>query len=280
MIESLLRQDCNNRLSKKLKVLSEKNEHALICYVLPGYPYINTTHKIVSAVVEAGADIIELGIPFSDPVADGPVIQEASYQSLNNGITPEKCLTTVKEIRAKFPEIPIVVITYYNILYKRGLKKFLKQSVEHGVDGFIIPDMSLEESDEYVREATALGLATIFLASPNTKESRLKSIASKSSGFVYIISVYGTTGMRESFENYTMDNIKNVKRILGSTIPLAVGFGINTPAQAKLMIDSGADAIIVASALIDKIKNSKVNEVKMVEEIKSFVSDMKKACKE
>jgi len=280
MIESLLRQDCNNRLSKKLKVLSEKNEHALICYVLPGYPYINTTHKIVSAVVEAGADIIELGIPFSDPVADGPVIQEASYQSLNNGITPEKCLTTVKEIRAKFPEIPIVVITYYNILYKRGLKKFLKQSVEHGVDGFIIPDMSLEESDEYVREATALGLATIFLASPNTKESRLKSIASKSSGFVYIISVYGTTGMRESFENYTMDNIKNVKRILGSTIPLAVGFGINTPAQAKLMIDSGADAIIVASALIDKIKNSKVNEVKMIEEIKSFVSDMKKACKE
>jgi tryptophan synthase alpha chain len=280
MIESLLRQDCNNRLSKKLKVLSEKNEHALICYVLPGYPDINTTHKIVSAVVEAGADIIELGIPFSDPVADGPVIQEASYQSLNNGITPEKCLTTAKEIRAKFPEIPIVVITYYNILYKRGLKEFLKQSVEYGVDGFIIPDMSLEESDEYVREATALGLATIFLASPNTKESRLKSIASKSSGFVYIISVYGTTGMRESFENYTLDNIKNVKRILGSTIPLAVGFGINTPAQAKLMIDSGADAIIVASALIDKIKNSKVNEVKMVEEIKSFVSDMKKACKE
>jgi tryptophan synthase alpha chain len=97
---------------------------------------------------------------------------------------------------------------------------------------------------------------------------------------MYIISVYGTTGMRESFENYTLDNIKNVKRILGSTIPLAVGFGINTPAQAKLMIDSGADAIIVASALIDKIKNSKVNEVKMVEEIKSFVYDMKKACKE
>lgn len=131
-----------------------------------------------------------------------------------------------------------------------------------------------------MEEKALMVLDRIFLASPNTKESRLKSIASKSSGFVYIISVYGTTGMRESFENYTLDNIKNVKRILGSTIPLAVGFGINTPAQAKLMIDSGADAIIVASALIDKIKNSKVNEVKMVEEIKSFVSDMKKACKE
>jgi tryptophan synthase alpha chain len=280
MVESLLQQDDNNRLSKKFKVLSEKNEHALICYVLPGFPNMNTTHKIASAVVEAGADIIELGIPFSDPVADGHVIQEASYQSLKNGITPEKCLKTAKEIRAKFPDLPIVVITYYNILYKRGLKEFLKISVEHGIDGFIIPDMSLEECDEYVREASNLGLARIFLASPNTNESRLKSIASKSSGFVYIISVYGTTGMRESFDIYTLDNIKNVKRILGSTIPLAVGFGINTPAQVKLMIDSGADAIIVASALINKIKNSKVDEGAMLEEIKSFVSDMKKACKE
>jgi tryptophan synthase alpha chain len=280
MVESLLQQDDNNRLSKKFKVLSEKNEHALICYVLPGFPNMNTTHKIASAVVEAGADIIELGIPFSDPVADGHVIQEASYQSLKNGITPEKCLKTAKEIRAKFPDLPIVVITYYNILYKRGLKEFLKLSVDYGIDGFIIPDMSLEECDEYVREASNLGLARIFLASPNTNESRLKSIASKSSGFVYIISVYGTTGMRESFETYTLDNIKNVKRILGSTIPLAVGFGINTPAQVKLMIDSGADAIIVASALINKIKNSKVDEGEMVEEIKSFVSDMKKACKE
>jgi tryptophan synthase alpha chain len=280
MIECLLQQDNNNRLSKKFKVLSEKNEHALICYVLPGFPEMNTTHKIVSAVVEAGADIIELGIPFSDPVADGHVIQEASYQSLKNGITPEKCLKAATEIRARFPDLPIVVITYYNILYKRGLKEFLKQSVEYGIDGFIIPDLSLEECDEYVREASNLGLARIFLASPNTNESRLKSIASKSSGFVYIISVYGTTGMRESFESYTLDNIKNVKRILGSTIPLAVGFGINTPAQVKLMIDSGADAIIVASALINKIKNSKVDEGEMVEEIKSFVSDMKKACKE
>jgi tryptophan synthase alpha chain len=280
MVESLLQQDDNNRLSKKFKVLSEKNEHALICYVLPGFPNMNTTHKIASAVVEAGADIIELGIPFSDPVADGHVIQEASYQSLKNGITPEKCLKTAKEIRAKFPDLPIVVITYYNILYKRGLKEFLKLSVDYGIDGFIIPDMSLEECDEYVREASNLGLARIFLASPNTNESRLKSIASKSSGFVYIISVYGTTGMRESFDTYTLDNIKNVKRILGSTIPLAVGFGINTIAQVKLMIDSGADAIIVASALINKIKNSKVDEGEMVEEIKSFVSDMKKACKE
>ena len=280
MVESLLQQDDNNRLSKKFKALSEKNEHALICYVLPGFPNMNTTHKIASAVVEAGADIIELGIPFSDPVADGHVIQEASYQSLKNGITPEKCLKTAKEIRAKFPDLPIVVITYYNILYKRGLKEFLEQSVEHGIDGFIIPDMSLEECDEYVREASNLGLATIFLASPNTNESRLKSIASRSSGFVYIISVYGTTGIRESFELYTLDNIKNVKRILGSTIPLAVGFGINTAAQVKLMIDSGVDAIIVASALINKIKNSKVDEGEMVEEIKSFVSDMKKACKE
>ena len=277
----------DNKISRTFRALSEKEEHALICYVLPGYPdaKASTALKIVSTMVEAGADIIEVGIPFSDPIADGPVIQEALYQSLNNGINPDECLKVVSKIRKKFSELPIIAITYYNILYKRGLNSFLKRSMESGIDGFIIPDMPIEHCNEYVSEASKLGLVTPFLASPNTSEARLRSIASMSSGFLYVVSVYGTTGMRKSFEKYTFDNIRNVKRIINSTnvttpIPIIAGFGINTPEHAKLILDSGVDGIIVASKLIDKIKESRNNEARMLQQIKAIVSSMKKACKE
>jgi tryptophan synthase alpha chain len=280
----------NNRLSRIFRALSEKKEHALICYVLPGYPYAkaNTTVKIVSTMVEAGADIIEVGIPFSDPIADGPVIQEALYQSLNNGITSDECLRIVSKIRKKFSALPIVAITYYNILYKRGLSSFLTRSIESGIDGFIIPDIPIEHCSEYVSEASKLGLVTPFLVSPNTSEPRLQSIASISSGFLYVVSVYGITGMRKSFEKYTFDNIRNVKRIVSSTsvaanattIPIIVGFGINTPEHAKLVLDSGADGIIVASKLVDVMKKSRNNEAQMLQQINRVVSSMKKACKE
>jgi tryptophan synthase alpha chain len=278
----------DNKISRTFRALSEKKEHALVCYVLPGYPdaKASTALKIVSTMVEAGADIIEVGIPFSDPIADGPVIQEALYQSLNNGINPDECLRVISKIRKKFSELPIVAITYYNILYKRGLNSFLKQSMKSGIDGFIIPDIPIEHCNEYVGEASKLGLVTPFLASPNTSEPRLRSIASMSSGFLYVVSVYGTTGMRKSFEKYTFDNIRNVKRIINSTnvtttpIPIIVGFGINTPEHAKLILDSGVDGIIVASKLIDKIKESRNNEAQMLQQIKAIVSSMKKACKE
>jgi len=278
----------DNKISRTFRALSEKKEHALVCYVLPGYPdaKASTALKIVSTMVEAGADIIEVGIPFSDPIADGPVIQEALYQSLNNGINPDECLRVISKIRKKFSELPIVAITYYNILYKRGLNSFLKQSMKSGIDGFIIPDIPIEHCNEYVGEASKLGLVTPFLASPNTSEPRLRSIASMSSGFLYVVSVYGTTGMRKSFEKYTFDNIRNVKRIINSTnvtttpIPIIVGFGINTPEHAKLILDSGVDGIIVASKLIDKIKESRNSEARMLQQIKAIVSSMKKACKE
>ena len=189
----------DNRISRTFRALSEKKEHALICYVLPGYPdaKASTALKMVSAMVETG----------------GPVIQEALYQSLNNGINPDECLRIVSKIRKKFSELPIVAITYYNILYKRGLNSFLKRSMKSGIDGFIVPDIPIEHCNEYVSEASKLGLVTPFLASPNTSESRLRSIASMSSGFLYVISAYGTTGMRKSFEKYTFDNIRNVKKL-------------------------------------------------------------------
>jgi tryptophan synthase alpha chain len=136
----------NNRLNKKFDELSKKNEHALICYVVAGYPDVTTTEDIISSLVLSGADIIEIGIPFSDPIADGSVIQEASHQALLSGITPEKCLNISQNIRSKFPDLPILIMTYSNILLKAGFKNFMRRSKLSGVDGFILPDMAIEES--------------------------------------------------------------------------------------------------------------------------------------
>ena len=269
--------------STRSKSSGVKKEHLLICYAVAGYPDIKTTKEIVSVMIESGADIIEIGLPFSDPIADGPIIQEASYIALTHGITPDKALDIVKDIRQEFPNIPIVAMTYSNILLKVGFRKFMRKAKQSGIDGFILPDMPIEESDKYVKEASRLNLATIFLVSPNTNEERIRSIASKSSGFLYLVSVFGTTGIRKCFEDSTAKYVKDTKKIVGSSIPIAVGFGISNRSHAKFMINAGADAVIVASAIINIIKSytdRKANNKKkgeMLKEVRIFVSSMKKS---
>ena len=270
----------NNLLVKKFQELSKKNESALICYALAGYPDIKTTKEIISTMVDGGADIIEIGIPFSDPIADGPTIQEASYNALIKGITPPKSLEIIHDIKKKYPQLPLVAMTYSNILVRVGFSKFMQEAKRCGIDGFILADMPIEESEEYIKEASNLGLATIFMVSPNTKEQRIKSIASKSSGFLYVVSVIGITGMRESFEKYTANNITKVKEIIAnSSIPVAVGFGISNPSHCKFMINAGADAIIVASAIISTIEHYREDKKRMLQELQSFVLSMKNACR-
>ena len=276
--------------SRSTSELSEgKKEHLLICYAVAGYPDIKTTKEIVAAMINSGADIIEIGLPFSDPIADGPIIQEASFSALTRGITPDKSLEIVKDIRKEFPNIPLVAMTYSNILLKAGLSKFMRKAKNSGIDGFILPDMPIEESDRYVKEASRLNLATIFLVSPNTNEERLHAIASKSSGFLYLVSVYGTTGIRKSFEDTTARYVKDTKKIVGSSIPIAVGFGISNPSHAKFMINAGADAVIVASAIINIIKNytdgiddnsNNKKKEEMLKNVRIFVSTMKKSCRQ
>jgi tryptophan synthase alpha chain len=270
----------NNRLVKKFEELSERNEHALICYVVAGYPDIDTTEPIVATLASAGADIIEIGIPFSDPIADGPTIQEASYDALMKGATPEKCLILAHGIRKRFPKLPILIMTYSNILLRTGFENFMIRSKSLGIDGFILPDMTIEESDCYIKKASGLGLATIFLASPNTSDQRMNSIVNRSSGFVYLVSVYGITGARKSFEDYTLCAIKQAKRIAGSHLPVAVGFGINKPSHVRSIIEAGADAVIVGSAIVNKIKSNTSNKTKMLETLHSYVIEMKRACKQ
>jgi tryptophan synthase alpha chain len=266
-----------NRLYRRLRELASENRPALICYIVAGYPTLGYTKEIVSSLVRAGADIIEIGIPFSDPIADGPTIQMASNIALKNGATPQKCLDLCAAIREEFPTLPLVVMTYYNIVFRAGIEDFLRILRIRGVDGLILPDLEITESCHYVKTAARLNMATIFLASPNTDVSRIRKILRVCSGFLYVVSVYGTTGSRSRYEAYTYKSIKRIKEITGNRIPVAVGFGISRPDHVTSLINSGADAVIVGSAIVDKITVSAKNRL-LLNDLRVFIGQLRAAC--
>ena len=267
----------NNRIEKKFYQLKARKQKGLICYVMGGYPNPIACEKIISAIVEGGADIIEIGIPFSDPIADGPVIQEAAFKALKKGVTPQMCLNLIKKTRKRYPELPIVIMTYSNILEKNGFRKFMEMAKEAGTDGFILPDMTVEESENYLQYSKDLGLASIFLVAPNTSNLRIKNTLAVSTGFVYVVSVYGTTGMRNSFNKYTLTAIKNIKK-WGSKKNISVGFGISTPQHVKLMSNNGADAVIVGSAIVKMIDGNKGDSIiQLQDNLRNYVKSLKAA---
>ena len=244
-----------SKIQDKFKELKSKNEKALISYIMTGFPNENTTLSIVRGLVNGGTDIIELGFPFSDPIADGPVIQNASTISLNRGAKIEKFFKIVKKIR-KETDIPLVLMTYTNVLYTHGYTKFMSKVKKSGIDGLILPDMSIEESGEYLKSAKKNNLDTIFLVSPNTKNDRLKKIARVSTGFLYMVAVFGTTGVQTKIHKYTIDAIKNAKKVVGGKPPLGIGFGVSTPDDVKKYVSLGVDAVIVGSANLKIIENT------------------------
>lgn len=268
-----------NRIDNKFNELKSKNEKALICYVVAGYPDIMTSEHIITSLINGGADIIEIGIPFSDPIADGSTIQYAIQNSLISGTTPDMCLELASRIRKTFPNIPLIIMTYSNILYRKGYIQFAQKAKESGIDGFIIPDIPIEESKEYLNTMQNMGMSTIFLVSPNTAEKRLKMISRICTGFLYAISVYGTTGERQGFDEYTIESIKRVKNITADKLPLAVGFGISNPQHVKYMIDAGADAVIIGSAIIKKIIKEIENKERLLNTLNRFIYELKNSCR-
>ncbi|MGE0243495.1 MAG: tryptophan synthase subunit alpha [Nitrososphaeraceae archaeon] len=267
-----------NRIDKKFKELKSVNEKALICYVVAGYPDIRVSEDIIISLITGGADIIEIGIPFSDPIADGPTIQDAIHNSLIVGTSPDMCLDLASRIRKKFPDIPLIIMTYSNILFRKGYNRFAQQAKDSGIDGFIIPDIPIEESKEYVDTVKRLGMSTIFLVSPNTSEKRIKIISKYSTGFLYVISIYGTTGERSNFDEYTTQSLKKVKKIITKDLPLAIGFGISNPQHVRYMIEAGADGTVVGSAIVKKIKEIKNRET-LLNTLTMFAREMKNSCK-
>ena len=218
---------------------------AFIAFITCGDPNIETTAACVRAAVRGGADLIELGIPFSDPTAEGPVIQAANERALKGGVTTDRIFELVKELR-KDISVPMVFMTYANVVYSYGIKRFCDRCVETGIDGMILPDVPYEEKQEFAPACRARGLAFVSLIAP-TSEHRVATIAGEAEGFLYIVSSMGVTGVRSEITTDIGGMVKLVRE--NTTIPCAVGFGISTPAQAKRMADL-SDGAIVGSAIV------------------------------
>ena len=261
-----------SRIKEKFAELEAKNQKALISYIMVGFPNEKATIATVRGLVKGGADIIELGFPFSDPLADGPVIQNASTISLEKGTKINKFFNIVKKIRRE-TDIPLVLMTYTNILYHRGYPKFISEAKKAGIDGFILPDMPVEESKDYL-QAAKNNADTIFLISPNTSKTRIQRIAKASTGFLYLVAVYGTTGIKTVIKNYTLKAIKDVKKQTKGKIHIGVGFGVSTPEDVKKYIKTGADAVIVGSAYLKLIEKTPQNQLES--KIASFTKSLKK----
>jgi len=256
--------------------LKTQGNGALIGYIMAGDPDPKYTPKIAQALIKGGIDILELGLPFSDPIADGPTIQEASKRALEAGTTPQTVLNLAKRIRQDH-DIPIAVMTYFNPIFKMGLREFLSKAKDCKVNGIIVPDLPVEEAEEYKKAATAFGIDTIFLAAPSTKKKRLRTIVKYSSGFLYLVSHFGVTGTKTKLQNSTIQLIKRTVPYTQGRVPLAVGFGISKPEQVKRIIRAGADGVIVGSAFVNAIDENLLNPSKMLEEIETKTRELKNA---
>lgn len=233
---------------------------SLVAYVTCGDPNLATTREIILAAIDAGADVIELGVPFSDPLADGPVIQRASERALCGGTTMEQVLKLAKEIRQR-SQVGMILFTYYNPVLRTGLAKFATAAKDAGLDGALITDLPVEEAAPYLKEMRARDLATVFLAAPTSTDTRLKSIAQTSTGFVYAVSRTGVTGARKQM---TDDGKKLVRRLRKYTkLPVAVGFGISTPEQFAA-VGEFAEGAVVGSAIVELIERNPGKEAASV----------------
>ena len=259
-----------NRITQKFQELKESKKKAFIVFITAGDPNLKATRDLVLALEKNGADIIELGVPFSDPLADGPTIQAASQRSLKNNVNLNKILNLVAEIR-KSSQIPIALMSYYNPIFKFGEKKFIEQAVSRGVDGVIVPDLPLEEGKELSLLAKRNGVVNILFLSLTTTVKRMKRIVDAASGFIYFVSLTGTTGARESIPLEVIQKIKAVKKLTDK--PVCVGFGISTPEHVRLM-NQAADGVIVGSAVVNQI-HANAADSDLISRVSDFVKNLK-----
>lgn len=249
---------------------------ALVGYVTAGDPKPELTPKIADALIKGGVNVVELGLPFSDPIADGPTIQAAGVRALSAGTTPIKVMEIAKEIRQSH-NVPVVIMTYYNPVFRMGLDKFFSLAQSFLVDGIIVPDLPMEEAGALKEAASKFGIDTIFLAAPSTSNERLVNIIECSSGFLYLVSHFGVTGTKSTMDDSTIQLVRRVSTFTSGKIPLAVGFGVSKPDHVKQLIEAGADGVIVGSAFINIIKKNQKNVDKMLRELRTTASELKKS---
>jgi len=261
-----------NRIEKRFKEIRAKGQSALILYITAGDPDLRSTERIILALEDAGADIIELGVPFTDPTADGPTIQSASMRALKKPIHLEDIFAIVKRVREK-SEIPILLFSYYNPIFKSGEERAVRQAQKAGIDGMLIVDLPPEESENLRKRCKEYGLCLVHLATPTSDHSRLRLVAEASSGFVYYVSVTGITGAREKLPEDIKEHLAQIKQVCD--LPIAVGFGVSTPGQAK-MLARLADGVVIGSALVSIIEKFGKSR-NLIPRVKKFVSGIKTA---
>lgn len=250
-----------SRISTAFADLAARNETAMMPYVTIGHPTRDAALEIVPALVEGGATMVELGVPFSDPLADGPTIQRSSFQALQNGVTLEYCLETARRLRQRGVEIPLIFMGYINPMLRYGLERFVADSAEAGVDGFIVPDLPPDESGEMAGYCRQYGRDLIFMVAPTSRDEHIKAIASQASGFVYCVSTTGVTGVRDSVSADLSSFLGRVRKRVD--LPLAVGFGVSTPEHVR-DIGSQAEGVIVGSALVSRLNDAEPDSLAAV----------------
>jgi len=255
-------------MSRIASVFAKPNHTAFIPYITVGYPSIEATLKVVPILANSGSDLVELGIPFSDPVADGVTIQKSSFHALQNGVTPKVCLEVAQELNQRV-KVPLVFMSYFNPIFNYGLEKFCDACANSGIDGLIIPDLSLEEGCELEVITQNHGMDLIYLLTPTSSEERIQLIAEKSRGFIYLVSVTGVTGARDNLPLDLEAFVTKVRRMTDK--PLCLGFGISTPQQAR-RIKKIVNGVIVGSRIIQLM-----GEDKFLSLVQDFTRQMREA---
>lgn len=255
-------------MSRIASVFAKPNYTAFIPYITVGYPSIEATLKVVPILANSGSDLVELGIPFSDPVADGVTIQKSSFHALQNGVTPKVCLEVAQELNQRV-KVPLVFMSYFNPIFNYGLEKFCDACANSGIDGLIIPDLSLEEGGELEVITQNHGMDLIYLLTPTSTEERIQLIAEKSRGFIYLVSVTGVTGARDNLPLDLEAFVTKVRRMTDK--PLCLGFGISTPQQAR-RIQRIVNGVIVGSRIIQLM-----GEDKSLSLVQDFTRQMREA---
>jgi tryptophan synthase alpha chain len=264
-----------NSVSDCFKSLRDSSKCALIPFITAGDPDLKTTAQALRILDQSGADLIELGVPYSDPLADGPTIQAAATRALQRGVSLDNVLEMVKDVAPDL-KAPLILFTYYNPILNRGIESFLKQIAEVGVKGLVVPDLPLEEAESLLKPAAEIGIEVILLVAPTSPKERIEAIAHKSQGFIYLVSVTGVTGVRTQIESRVQDILQQMRTVTDK--PIGVGFGISGPEQAKQVKDWGADAVIVGSAVVKRLADcSPAEGLTAIEEfcksLKSAISD-------
>ncbi len=263
-----------NRIVERFARLKREGKKGFIVYIGAGDPNLDATRRLALAFDQAGVDVLELGVPFSDPLADGLVNQLAAQRGLESGATPPKVLQTVAAIRCD-SQIPIVLYIYFNLIHRVGLERFIKAAAKAGVDGLLVLDLPPEESDHYEALMRKAGLCHIYLIAPTTPEDRMKSIVKRGAGFIYYISREGVTGMQTSVASNLASQVAKIRA--HTDLPVAVGFGISNPKQAKL-VASSSDAVVVGSAVVNQIaKYGKSKD--LIKQVGEFVKSLADAVK-